>query len=180
MRRLALTLATLTALAVTGAANAAFAQKNPERNAGEAAREEDGAVWYAAGDKAMNAAIEAARDSLPAFWRSFEEGRGDLHMLKVGLPTPQGGEEHVWVSNVTRVEDRFMGRLDNQPEAAEGYTLGQDVTFTEAQISDWGYERDGRLWGGYTLRVMLNDVPAKEAAEMRAYLSPTPLEAGSR
>ena len=43
-----------------------------------------------------------------------------------------------------------------------------------AMISDWGYVRDGRMYGNYTTRVMLKRIPAEQAEGLRKILSPQP------
>ena len=101
-------------------------------------------------------------------------------MLKVALPSSNGGREHIWVVGVTRSGDGYRGRLDNEPQRLPGLSRGSEVSFTTDMISDWAYEHNGRLWGGYTLRVMLPDLSPDDAAGLRAHLSDTPIEPSAR
>ena len=58
----------------------------------------------------MNAAIAAARASIGAqFWPRMEDPRGaDLLLVKVAVPTPDGGREHIWVERARRLADGSM------------------------------------------------------------------------
>jgi uncharacterized protein YegJ (DUF2314 family) len=164
-------LAALAALTLAVAAAPAAAQT----------REGDPVVDYAAKDAAMNAAIAEAQRTLPVFWRrQFGEARDGSEMVKVALPSDNGGREHIWVIEVQRSAAGYRGILDNEPRGLPGLSRGSEVTFTADMISDWAYGHKGRLWGGYTLRVMLPDLALDDAARLRAYLSDTPLEPSAR
>lgn len=131
-------------------------------------------------DPAMIAAIADGRRTLPTFWAAYDadpEVR-ETAMIKVGLTTDGGGEEHIWAESITREGEVIRGRLANRPEHLPGLQMGSEVVIEPDRISDWGYEKNGKLWGVYTQRVMMKNMPEAEAAEMRAWLSPTPLESG--
>lgn len=137
----------------------------------------DGVVNYSAEDTTMNRAIAEARASLPQYLDRLDTGRltpGDT--LKVGFPASDGGQEHIWVGSVRRVDGGFTGVLANEPFMMPGRHEGDTVEFTQEMISDWSYESNGRMWGAFTLRVMLDDIDPRQAAALRAYLSPTPIE----
>lgn len=164
MRRIITTF--MAALALTGAvpAAAAFAQAD------------EPLIQFSSEDEQMNAAIAAARRSLPGFWRRFAAKDGRDFGVKAAFASAEGGREHLWFSNLKREGGKVTGVLDNQPRLVAGMARGDTITFNEDQISDWSYEKNGRMWGGFTLRVMLPHLPEAEAEELRAYLSPTPVE----
>lgn len=164
MRRMISTLAAVLALAATVPHTAAYAQATDEL------------MEFSTEDARMNAAVAEARRTLPVFWRRYDNGDGTSFSLKAHFEAPNGGREHLWFSNIKRDGARLTGVLDNDPSWVTSLSRGQTVTFTEDQISDWTYEKGGRMWGGFTLRVMLARLQPTEAAELRAYLSPTPLE----
>jgi uncharacterized protein YegJ (DUF2314 family) len=163
-------LAAVAALSLTAAAPTATAQ-DPDR---------EGFIDYAADNAAMNAAIAEARRTLPAFWTRLSANEPDGgEMLKVALPASNGGREHIWVEGVTVTADGYAGRLYNHPRRLPGMVRGSPVLFEANQISDWTYVRNDRMWGNYTLRVMLDDLPPEDVRRMRAFLSDTPLEPAS-
>ena len=149
------------------------AQTEPSQAQGVAA--EDKVVNFDGGDAEMNAAIAAARKTLPVFWKHMQDHAGEPSSLKVGLPTSKG-HEHIWVSDIEAKGDKITARLANDPDDLPGLKLGSPVSFTEAQISDWAYEKNGKLYGHYTTRVVIKHIDPAEAAQVRAMLSENPVE----
>jgi len=151
-------------LAIIGSASDAKAQAT------------SGVIDYSADDSAMNRAIAEARRTLPVFWRRADDPDVSSGMVKVALDADDGSVEHIWVSAPRREGSSIAGVLANAPRAISNLRLGSPIRVGEERITDWSYEFDGRLWGGYTLRAMLPDIPRASAAELRRYLSDTPLE----
>jgi len=123
------------------------------------------------GDAEMAAAIGKARASLPAFWASYaspkpsEEG----HSLKVRFPYGSNSHEHIWMAEVKKLEGgRYSGRFANEPVHLPGKHVGDQVEFTDADISDWMFMRNGKIVGGETIRPLLKSMPKAEAAALRA------------
>lgn|GEM_PF-946640 len=140
----------------------------------------DAVVQFQAQDAAMNAAVEKARTTLPAFLARLDAG--DIlptDSLKVGFPA-NGGNEHIWVNQVARKGDELTGVLANEPNWMPGLHQGSTVTFAVDLVSDWSYQKDGVRWGNYTTRVMLPYLAPEEAEAVRASLSATPTETTAR
>lgn len=140
----------------------------------------DEIVQFQAQDAAMNAAVAQAKATLPAFLTRLDAG--DIQTadsLKVGFPAGEG-HEHIWVDHVARKGDELTGLLANEPNAMPGLHQGSPVTFKIDLVSDWSYEKDGKLWGNYTTRVMLPYLSPEEAQAVRANLSDTPTEPTAR
>lgn len=140
----------------------------------------DEVVQFEAQDAAMNAAIAQAKASLPAFLARLDAGQiTPADSLKVGFPA-NGGHEHIWVNQIARQGDQLTGLLVNEPNWMPGLHERSPVTFAPALVSDWSYEKDGKLWGNYTTRVMLPSLPPEEAEALKADLSDTPTESTAR
>jgi uncharacterized protein YegJ (DUF2314 family) len=141
-----------------------------------AAAQDDGIVQVAPDDAAVNAAIERARETLPYFWAALENSASNESdfSLKVSFAVPQGGAEHIWVSDVVRSGGEIQGFFANQPVDIPDAEIGQAVTFTEDRISDWGFMRDQRLVGHYTTRALLAQMPPEEAEFVRGLLGEAP------
>jgi uncharacterized protein YegJ (DUF2314 family) len=128
------------------------------------------------GDAAIVEAVAAARATLPVFWTVFEARDADDFQLKVGLTTPAGATEHVWIAPSAREGGKVTGVLAVQPFDLDDVDLGDEVVFDGDRISDWSYFKNGLLYGAYTQRAMLDRLPRDTWRELEAVLSPTPLE----
>jgi uncharacterized protein YegJ (DUF2314 family) len=139
----------------------------------------DPIINYESNDDAMNAAIAEARAHLGYFWEHEKaKARNESDFtLKVGLRTTSPGgptHEHIWVDGITRSGTGLSANLANEPGWLAGKHAGDRITFTEGMISDWGFYRGEKMIGFYTVRVMLSDLPAAEAAEIRSLLGENP------
>lgn len=140
----------------------------------------DKPMQFADSDPAMNAAIAEARRSLPDFWKRFDTDPvvAETAKVKMAFDTPDGGEVHLWIRELRREGGAIVGILDNQPANLPGLAKGDTVTIVQARLSDWRYVRDGRMYGGFTTRVMVPRLPADQQAMYRQILSENPLESG--
>lgn len=128
-----------------------------------------------AADKIMNAAIDAARKSLPHFWAKLEKpgpGEKDFN-LKVRIED-ENGVEHFWCADVHRERGKMSGVINNDPMTVKSVSNGQRVVFTEGQISDWLYMRNGKMIGNYTVRPLMRDMSKEERREIEGMLGPLP------
>ena len=125
---------------------------SPAEMPGQSAESE--LVYAKADDVEVNAAMKAAKDSLPEFWSRYDAQRpGDgPFLLKVALPTRDDDLEYIWMFVTTR-EPKITGALANAPVKIDGVSEGSTVTVTEDQISDWTYVRDEVVYGQFTTRV---------------------------
>lgn len=154
------------------AACPAWAQKD--------APQPDPIIQFSNEDAAMNAAIAEARSTYGQFLAHFEAaGAADQanYMVKVGLPTADGGVEHIWVDNLRREGGRLSGALANEPAGLPGMHRGSHVQIDDDLVSDWALITPEGLYGSYTTRVMLPYMDPDTAAEVRLMLAPSPLPA---
>jgi uncharacterized protein YegJ (DUF2314 family) len=63
---------------------------------------------------------------------------------------------------------RYSARFADAPVHLPGKHLGDLVEFTEADISDWMFMRNGKIVGGETIKQLLKSMPRAEAAALRA------------
>jgi uncharacterized protein YegJ (DUF2314 family) len=123
----------------------------------------DHIVNFASEDAEMNAAIAHARETLPRFWAAFDARAGENFSLKVRVPY-DGGNEHIWVSDVARDGDHYSARYADDPEHIPGKHAGDTLQFTEDQISDWTLDRGGKTYGYFTTRVIFAHMAPAERA----------------
>lgn len=119
-------------------------------------------------DPKMNAAIAAARRTLPKFLALLADpppGTGEY-----AFKYPLGGWEHIWVDHVERRGDSLTGQLANIPEQ-DGYKMGQAVTVPIGEVTDWAYRDAGGVMQGHrTTRVLLPQLDPADAQSVRAAL----------
>lgn len=166
--------ATLFAVLAIASAAPSWAQK--------AAGSPDDPVYnYTDTDAAMNAAVEDARRSYPQFMATLTadsvSNRAANYLIKVGLPTPDGGHEHIWVDSLRFEGGALVGALANIPDNLPGMSQGSRVEIDEALVSDWSIITAEGMYGSFTTRVMLDVIPPDQAAQMRQVLTRDPLPA---
>jgi uncharacterized protein YegJ (DUF2314 family) len=137
------------------------------------AQEQPRVVTVPEKDPAMAVAISQGRATLSRFWQALEKpGPGEYEFaLKVGLPTGNGGAEHIWTNLIERRDGKIFGTINNVPKNLKDIRLGQRIEIPEPLISDWMYRRSGKIVGGYTIRALLPRLPSHEAAQLRAMLA---------
>ena len=122
-------------------------------------------------DAEMAAAIAKARSTLPAFWASYENPNPSEtgHSLKVRFPNPRNNGEHIWMADVKKLGNgTYSGRFANAPRDLPGRREGDLARFTDADISDWMFMRDGKIVGGETIKPLLKSMPKRDADALRA------------
>jgi uncharacterized protein YegJ (DUF2314 family) len=124
----------------------------------------------------LDVAIAQARDTLPSFWRRFEASAADEFEIKAGLTTPNGAVEHVWMTPCSWRDGKILCRLLSAPVDLEDVGLGDEVLVLPERISDWSYWRDGKLYGAYTERALLDRMDKGARRQLEAVLAPLPLE----
>lgn len=106
------------------------------------------------------------------YWQLFERrkhGEADFS-LKVEISDTHG-TEHFWVVDPERKDGKIFGTIDNDPDLVKSVKLGDRIQVDEQGISDWGYVRDGKMYGKHTLRVLMKHMPVKEADLYRQILA---------
>jgi uncharacterized protein YegJ (DUF2314 family) len=118
-------------------------------------------------DVAMQAAVIEARKTIGQFIVAVKHPAQGQEDFEIKKPFIQNGQvEHIWLSDVRFVGNRFQGRVDNRPRKIQGLKVGQIVSVNPNEISDWLYLDHGKLVGGYTVRVQYNELSAKEKEEI--------------
>jgi len=127
-------------------------------------RDENEIVLVGERDPDMTAAIRQARASLDQFLELAERPPADVSGLKLKVMIRDGnGTEHFWVTPFQPDGRGFEGTLANEPRIVKSVRGGQRIAFARDQISDWGYVRNGRQVGSFTVCVMMKKVPKDQA-----------------
>lgn len=121
-------------------------------------------AYVGADDPGMNAAIRKAGVTLPEFKAvlAAPPARASGFAVKVAFPYGSNNEEHIWLTAPKFANGHVSGVINNEPVDVTTVKLGQQVSVPETRVSDWMYVQDGVLRGGYTVRVLLDRMPAAE------------------
>lgn len=129
-------------------------------------RMKENVVAYHTGDEAMNAAKKKARATLPRFLELVNTGAAGTYTIK--FPLTQNGEtEHIWLQLLDYRDGTFVGLLANDPVNGTKYKMGDQMEVAKADVEDWMVRSGEVIYGGYTARVALNDMPKEQAEKYR-------------
>ena len=67
--------------------------------------------------------------------------------------------EFIWITEVRRDGDGFVGKVNNEPVNAVGVSLGQATKVARADVADWMFMSHGALRGGYTIVALAYGTP---------------------
>jgi len=119
-------------------------------------------------DRNMNAAIEEARRTLDDFLALSKQppAGADHFKLKVKL-SDENGVEHMWFVPFKEIKGGFAGVLANEPYVVKSVTVGKVYAFKREQISDWGYQQNGKQIGSFTVCALFKTMPAEDVARYK-------------
>lgn len=103
----------------------------------------------------MAGAVEKARETLPRFYELMDAKTLGDYTVKYPLEE-NGFTENIWVLLTDVTDDEFIGLLSNEPVQIESKKMGDKVRFAKADVKDWMIKNDKEIYGGYTMRVLLN------------------------
>ena len=107
----------------------------------------------------MKRAVHEARRTVGVFIAALAHPTAGQYDFEVKKPFRQGDVvEHMWLADVTFSGNRFHGRVDNMPRKIKGVKMGERVSVNPNEISDWAFVENGRLVGGYTIRVLYSEL----------------------
>jgi uncharacterized protein YegJ (DUF2314 family) len=119
-------------------------------------------------DPRMVAATEKARATAPEFAQALAAPKLNQEAFAVKMRVTDGkATDYMWISDLSFDGQLFRGRLGNTPDAVTGVKLGDELAVKPGQLSDWMYVEDGRLVGGYTLRVIRVSPEVRARLEFR-------------
>jgi len=127
-------------------------------------RDENEIVLVRESDPDMIAAIRKARETLDDFFAIEKQRPPNTSGFKLKVMVKDGADvEHFWVTPFRAVESGFQGILANEPRIVRNVRHGQAIGFSRAEISDWGYVREGRQVGSFTVCALFKKMPKEQA-----------------
>jgi uncharacterized protein YegJ (DUF2314 family) len=134
------------------------------------AHPEDPVISVSSDDKEMNAAIAKAKASVDMFLTNINSKDVTSYSIKVPV-TDHGQTEHFWLADVTYANGVFTGKIDNDSELVKNVKLGQKIEVKKEDISDWLYMKGDKMYGNYTVRVLIPKMSQEDADKIRAMLA---------
>jgi uncharacterized protein YegJ (DUF2314 family) len=128
-------------------------------------------VQVAEDDAEMNAATAKARETVDQFIAALANPPSDAEGFAVKAGITDGETvEHMWLTDPVYRDGAFTGTINNEPQRVTNVTFGQSYSVAREEISDWNYMRNGKLVGGYTVRVFVSRMPDDQREAMEAML----------
>lgn len=131
-------------------------------------------------DTAMKAAHRRAAETLDDFISHLDLADGRFCSAKLCFKDPELSERlgedrlfYWWLDFATfdSAEGFFSAEFTELPEPLRAYHhIGQRLFFEREDIFDWRVNCDGRLFGGFTIRVARQSIPADELAAYDRYI----------
>lgn len=126
----------------------------------------DNIVAYSTKDKAMQAAKAEGRRTMPRFEKMWADSAPGTYSVKFPL-TQNGATEHIWLQVDGFQDNMVVGRLANAPVNGTKYRRGQNMNVPKSDVEDWMVRDGNSIWGAYSARVALADMPKADADRMR-------------
>lgn len=115
------------------------------------------------GDKTMDEAVHEALRTMGKFTAALTTPKAGQTGFAVKKRCTKGDKcEHLWLTAVHFDGRDLRGKVDNTPVELNSPHLGDEVTVQPEEITDWMFIENGRLVGGYTLRVYYSRLSAVE------------------
>lgn len=132
-------------------------------------------------DPDFHRAYARAAATIPRFIEHIESGVDGFTDAKLRFRDPDESERlgedqlfFLWLTDIQfHAESRmFSGTFFEVPrEIQKWHQVGQQLSFEAEDIFDWSLlTKDGRLFGGYTLRVTREKLPEEERADYDRYI----------
>ena len=122
-------------------------------------------------DSLMNDAKLKARNTWNIFYDTYNQKQKNQRDFSVKYPfkTPTG-HEHIWLTHIKIRRGKITGKVNNKPEQTTEVKFGEKVNINPLLISDWMFYEDGKLQGGYTILVSIEQLPPDQKKKMKKHM----------
>jgi uncharacterized protein YegJ (DUF2314 family) len=119
-------------------------------------------------DDLMDRARVKAQATYREFLTALEKPQEEFHSfaIKKGFETPDQSLEHIWLNQVTWDGSKFNAVVDNEPVDTRVVSMGDRVTVTPEELTDWMYLDGQKLQGGFTIRALYSKMPEAQRREL--------------
>lgn len=120
--------------------------------------------------KEMDKAIARARKEVDSFIKELAKPKGENHAIKVPI-TDKNGTEFFWLTEVKYKDGTFEGTINNEPGIVKNVKMGERRKVKKADVADWLFLREGKMYGNYTVRPLMKTMPKEEVEWLRSILA---------
>jgi uncharacterized protein YegJ (DUF2314 family) len=114
-------------------------------------------------DSELQAAFQHAQDTLDSFIQRIETTHPNrtLVAVKVRFLLPDGSSQDLWVDQITYEDGLFRGVMGDDIPALK-LSMDDKIKIESKDIVDWMIVEDGKLVGGYTIRLAFQRMTASQ------------------
>lgn len=114
-------------------------------------------------DEGLDSAIQQARASLHTFIETITTPHADRTFvaIKVRFYPPDALPQDIWVDDVTYTDGVLRGNMGDDIPSLK-LEAGEKITIDERDILDWMIVENGKLIGGYTIRLAVERMSPEE------------------
>lgn len=117
---------------------------------------------------AVSAAVRQAQAGLADFLALAAKPPANTRDFKVQvMAEDSNGIETFWITHFRPLEQGFVGEVANAPRVVKSVVWGQQLRFTREQITDWGYLKNGRQVGSFTVCALFEEMPPEQVEYYR-------------
>ena len=122
-------------------------------------------------DSLMNSAKLKARQTWNIFYNAYTQKRKNHKDFAVKYPfKTTTGQEHIWLTNIKIRKGKITGKVNNHPQQTTEVKFKEKVQINPKLISDWMFYEDGKLLGGYTILVSIEQLPEDQKKALKKRL----------
>ena len=122
-------------------------------------------------DTELQRAVDDSRRTVEQFIAALENPTPSQSYLGIKAKFMEGDVvEYMWLSDVTFDGDTFTGTVANNPQHLSGVRMMDRHEVSPLEIEDWMIVDDGRLVGGFSMRVMAERMSDEEREEMERHM----------
>lgn len=135
-------------------------------NAG--ARDVDEVVTSDRQNPTVSAAVRQAQAGLSEFLALAAKPPANTRDFKVQVMVEDSnGIETFWIIHFRPIDRGFIGEVANEPRIVKSVSWGQQLRFNREQITDWGYLKNDRQVGSFTVCALFKEMPAEQVEYYR-------------
>jgi uncharacterized protein YegJ (DUF2314 family) len=114
-------------------------------------------------DAEMESAFQEARVTLDFFIEEIARPHPNrtYAAVKVRFSSPDGSAQDIWVDNIIYTDESFRGNMGDDIPALK-LSFGEEIVVSKEDIVDWMIVEDGKLIGGYTIRLSYERMSPEE------------------
>ena len=114
-------------------------------------------------DTRLREASRQAQQSLDSFVQTLAQPQPNhsSHAIKAVFQD-DGSSEAIWLTSLRHDGKTFHGTVSNEPVHLRTLHLGSKVEVENAKVNDWMLVENGRLVGGYSIRVVRDNLQGED------------------